>query len=125
MECVLNVGSPGDVLLTGQCCLCDTSTWRKVNQELGGEHPCLTAFHLFTKKILFHHKNSQNSSFLGQTDWQAPSLGAQPCWRHSLREAKLAGKVGGCSLKTTSPTSCGVEHGGLKPQIGFLGGSGQ
>ena len=100
----LQVGSPGDILPTGQGRLCDSSARRKVNQKLGGDHPCLTALHLFTKKILFHHKNSQNSSFPGQTDWRAPSLGAQPCWRHALREAKLAWEVGGFSLRTTSPT---------------------
>lgn len=104
MGCALKVGSPWDTLPTGQCYLCDTFTWGKVNQELGGECPCLTAFHLFTKKILFHHKNSQNSSFPGQTDWRAPSLGAQPHWKHALREVKIAGKVGGCHLRTTSPT---------------------
>ena len=100
----LKLGSPGDILPAGQGRLCDSSAWRTVNQKLGGDHPCLTALHLFTEKILFHHKNSQNSSFPGQTDWRAPSLGAQPCWRHALREAKLAREVGGFSLRTTSPT---------------------
>lgn len=119
----MKVGSPGDILRTGQCCLCDSSTWRKVNLKLQGDRPCVTAFHLFTEKILLHHKNSQNSSFPGQTDWRAPSSGAQPCWRHTLSEAQLAGKVGGCSSKDHQPhTSCGVQLGGLEPQNRLSGG---
>lgn len=31
-------------------------------------------------------------------------MGAQPCWRHALREAKLAREVRGFSLRTTGPT---------------------
>lgn len=59
---------------SGQCSHCGITAVRELNWELQGEGPCLTAFRLFTKKILLHHKNSQNSSRLDRLTGSCPAL---------------------------------------------------
>lgn len=59
---------------SGQYRHCGIAAARELNRELRGEGPCLTAFRLFTEKILFHHKNSQNSSCLDRLTGSCPAL---------------------------------------------------
>lgn len=72
--CFAPAGAMKGALQRGQCRHCGIAAVRELNREPRGEGPCLTAFRLFTKKILFHHKNSQNSSRLDRLTGSCPAL---------------------------------------------------
>lgn len=72
--CFAPAGAMKGALQSGQYSHCGIAAVRELNQELRGEGPCLTAFRLFTEKILFHHKNSQNSSRLDRLTGSCPAL---------------------------------------------------